>query len=137
MLPVCPWPEPAASPCRQPRPCPHPLPKPTWVTCAKNYGVPLSDIDFFENDGTSGDELLDHGTADGWNALLAFLGANSLALPANYEHVKSQVDIEDLVDYVAGQLFADDTAWAHNRKWWRDRKPGGKWRWCFVDDTLV
>ena len=101
--------------------------------CAKTYGVPLSDIDFFENDGTSGDELLDHGTADGWNELLAFLGANSLALPANYEHVKSQVDLEDLVDYVAGQLFADDTAWAHNRKWWRDRKPGGKWRWCFVD----
>ena len=101
--------------------------------CAKNYGVDLADIDFFENDGTSGAELLDHGTADGWNALLAYLGANSLAVPANYEFVKSQVDIEDLVDYVAGQVFVDDTAWAHNRKWWRDRKPGGKWRWCFVD----
>ncbi len=103
------------------------------VYCAKNYGTDLADIDFFENDGTSGEELLDYGTADGWNALLAYLGANSLALPANYEYVKSQVDIEDLVDYVAGQVFTDDTAWAHNRKWWRDRNPGGKWRWCFVD----
>lgn len=103
------------------------------VYCARNYGVDLANIDFFENDGTTGEELLDYGTADGWNALLAFLGANSLAVPANYEYVKSQVDIEDLVDYVAGQLFADDTAWAHNRKWWRDRNPGGKWRWCFVD----
>ena len=101
--------------------------------CSKNYGVDLADIDFFENDGTSGEELLDHGTVDGWNALLAFLGANSMAVPANYEYVKSQVDIEDLVDYVSGQVFVDDIAWAHNRKWWRDRNPGGKWRWCFVD----
>jgi hypothetical protein len=103
------------------------------VYCAKNYGVDLADIDFFENDGTSSDELLNYGTADGWNALLAYLAANSMALPANYAYVKSQVDIEDLVDYVAGQVFTDDTAWAHNRKWWRDRNPGGKWRWCFVD----
>ena len=101
--------------------------------CVKNYGVDLANIDFFENDGTTGDELLDCGTADGWNALIAYLGANSMAVPANYEYVKSQVDIEDLVDYVAGQVFADDSAWAHNRKWWRDRNPGGKWRWCFVD----
>ena len=101
--------------------------------CVKNYGVDLADIDFFENDGLSGDELLDHGSADGWNALVAFLGANSMAVPANYDYVKSQVDIEDLVDYAAGQVYADDTAWSHNRKLWRDRKPGGKWRWCFVD----
>ena len=103
------------------------------VYCAKNYGVPLENIDFFENDGTTGDELLDCGTADSWNALIAFISANSLADPANYAYVKSQVDIEDIVDYVAGQVFADDIAWAHNRKWWRDRNPGGKWRWCFVD----
>ena len=101
--------------------------------CVKNYGVALDDIDFFENAGTSSDDLLNHGTADGWNALLAFLGANNMADPANYEYVKGQVDIEDLVDYVSGQVFASDTAWAHNRKWWRDRNPGGKWRWCFVD----
>ncbi len=103
------------------------------VYCAKNYNIPLENIDFFENDGTTGDELLDYGTADSWNALVAFLGANSLADPANYAYVTSQVDIEDLVDYVAGQVFADDIAWSHNRKWWRDRTPGGKWRWCFVD----
>lgn len=101
--------------------------------CVKNYGVDMANIDFYENDGLSGEELLDCGTADGWNALIAYLGANSMAVPANYEYVKSQVDIEDLVDYVAGQVYANDTAWTHNRKWWRDRNPGGKWRWCFVD----
>ena len=101
--------------------------------CAKNYGIDLANIDFFENDGFSGDELLDAGTADGWNALLAYLSANSMANPTNYAYVKSQVDIEDLVDYVAGQVYADDIAWAHNRKWWRDRTAEGRWRWCFVD----
>ncbi len=103
--------------------------------CVKNYGVDLADIDFFEMDGTAttDDWLLDAGTADGWNTLMGFLATNNLADPAAYEYVEGQVDIEDMVDYVAGQVFAYDTSWFHNRKWWRDRNPGGKWRWCFVD----
>jgi hypothetical protein len=103
--------------------------------CAKNYGVDLANVDFFEMDGTAStdDWLLDAGTADGWNSLMAYIGTNNLADPAHYEYVKSQVDTEDLVDYVAGQTFVLDTSWFHNRKWWRDRNPGGRWRWCFVD----
>jgi len=103
--------------------------------CVKNRGVALEDVDFFEMDGTAttDDWILNAGTADGWNALMAFVGTNNLADPAAYAHVKSQVDIEDLVDYVAGQVFVYDSSWFHNRKWWRDRNPGGKWRFCFVD----
>ncbi len=101
--------------------------------CTRNYGVATTNIDFFENDGFTAAELLDAGTADGWTALLAFLSTNSLANPAHYAYVKSQVDLEDMVDYVAAQTFVVETSWTHNRKWWRDRNPGGRWRWCFVD----
>ncbi|MFT5472897.1 MAG: hypothetical protein ACI9OU_000720 [Candidatus Promineifilaceae bacterium] len=101
--------------------------------CAKNYGINIENIDFFENDGLSQEAVLNAGAADGWIALKAYLAANSLSDPAHYEYVKQQVDIEDLVDYVAGQIFAYDSSWTHNRKWWRDRTPGGRWRWCFVD----
>jgi hypothetical protein len=101
--------------------------------CANNYGIPLDDIDFYENEGIGSGDQLDAGTVDAWEGLLAYIGANSMANPVHYEYVKSQVDIEDLVDYVAGQVFVVDTSWNHNRKWWRERKPGGRWRWCFVD----
>ncbi len=101
----------------------------------RNYGVDLADVDFFEMDGTAttDDWILNAGTAEGWNALMAFVATNNLADPAAYAYVKSQVDIEDLVDYVAGQCFVYDSSWFHNRKWWRDRNPGGRWRFCFVD----
>jgi hypothetical protein len=101
--------------------------------CSKNYGIELDDIDFWENDGGGSGDLLDAGTADAWNDLLDYLDDNSMTDPVHYEHVKSQVDFESLVDYVAGQVFVTDTAWNHNRKWWRERNPGGQWRWCFVD----
>jgi hypothetical protein len=101
--------------------------------CASNYGIELDDVDFWENDGGSSGDLLDAGTADAWNALLDYLDDNSMSDPVHYEHVKSQVDFESLVDYVAGQVFVCDTAWSHNRKWWRERNPDGRWRWCFVD----
>lgn len=102
--------------------------------CVKNYGVPLEYIDFFENEGTGGDDwTVNAGTEDGWLALLAYLAANDMDDPGHYAYVKSQVDLEDIADYVAGQTFVMDSGWFHNRKWWRDRRPGGRWRWCFVD----
>lgn len=103
--------------------------------CARNYGVPIENVDFFEMDGTAttDDWILDHGTDAAWNSLLAFIASNSLAIPANYAVVADQVDVEDVIDYVAGQVFAYDSSWFHNRKWWRDRNPGGKWRWCVTD----
>lgn len=101
--------------------------------CSRNYGVPLEHIDFWENLGTGSGDLLDAGTEDAWNSILSYIASHSLAVATNYAYVKSQVDIEDLVDYVAGQTFVVDIAWNHNRKWWRDRRPGGRWRWCFVD----
>ena len=101
--------------------------------CVKNYGVELENVDFWENDGGGSGDLLDAGTTDAWFSLLDYLGDNSMADPVHYEYVRSQVDFESLVDYVAGQVFVTDIAWNHNRKWWRERTPGGRWRWCFVD----
>jgi hypothetical protein len=101
--------------------------------CAKNYGVALADIDFFENDGFTSEELLNAGTPDAWYTLLNFITTNNLANPTNFAWVESQVDLEDLVDYVAAQTFVVDTSWTHNRKWWRERNGDGRWRWCLVD----
>ncbi len=86
-------------------------------------------------DGTAStdDWLLDAGTTAGWDSLMGYLATNNLANPAAYDYVKGQVDVGDMIDYVAGQIFVYDSSWFHNRKWWRDRNPGGKWRWCFVD----
>ncbi|MEI7900437.1 MAG: lamin tail domain-containing protein [bacterium] len=102
----------------------------------KNYGVPLADIDYFEMDGggTGATPLITSGSAASWLALMDFLSTHSLADPANYAYVRTQVDVEDLMDFVIAESFvANFNAWFWNRKWWRDRGPEGRWRWCFFD----
>jgi len=101
----------------------------------KNEGFPLENVDFYEMDGVdaNADPLLNSGTDAGWLALTGFLATHNLSLQANYDYVRSQVDIENLMDYVIANSFVNDTAWAHNRKWWRDRSPNGRWRWGFLD----
>jgi hypothetical protein len=102
---------------------------------ALNDKIPLDQVDFYEMDGvgTGADPILAYGSADTWLALTAFLSTRSLADPTNYAHVCSQVDIGNLIDYVSAGSFVDDTSWFQNRKWWRDRRAGGRWRWGFFD----
>lgn len=102
---------------------------------SKNFNVPLENIDFFEMDGggTSADPIITSGNDLSWLELMAFLASHSLADPANYAYVRSQVDVEDLSDFVIASSCVSHTAWYWNRKWWRDRGPNGRWRWGFFD----
>ena len=102
---------------------------------AKNFNVPLENIDFFEMDGggTSADPIITSGNDASWLELMAFLASHSLADPVNYAYVRSQVDVEDLSDFVIASSCVSHTAWYWNRKWWRDRGPNGRWRWGFFD----
>ena len=102
---------------------------------ALNDKIPLDQVDFYEMDGvgTGADPILAYGSEETWLGLTAFLSTHSLSDPTNYAHVCSQVDIGNLIDYVSAGSFVDDTSWFQNRKWWRDRRPGGRWRWGFFD----
>jgi hypothetical protein len=102
---------------------------------SKNYNVPLDQIDFFEMDGggTSADPIIVNGTDAGWLALTAYISSHSLADPAAYAYVRSQVDVEDLADFVIASCCVSHTAWYWNRKWWRENGPNGRWRWGFFD----
>ena len=100
-----------------------------------HYDVDRADIDYWEMefDGVSATPENSHGTPDSWTTLLAFMQANDLAIPINYDVVKAEINIEDLIDMVIVEAFVGNTSWFHNRKWWRDRGPEGKWRWTPFD----
>ena len=102
----------------------------------RNNGANVTNMDYFEMDGagTAADPILVAGTVDAWNALTAFVATNDLSIPANFEYVQSQVDLEDLMDFVIAEAYVANTAWFWNRKWWRDRSPGGRWRWTMFDN---
>ncbi|MEM9820768.1 MAG: CotH kinase family protein [Bacteroidota bacterium] len=74
------------------------------------------------------------GPAD-WNALHDFMLNNDLSIPANFDYVRSELDLSSLIDYVILNTFVVNTDWLNwNTKWWRGRKgEGTKWRYCLWD----
>ena len=65
--------------------------------------------------------------------LLSFLEKNSLANPANYAYVQTQMDVQNFMDYQIAQIYFDNQDAGGNIKFWRPHKPGGRWRWILYD----
>lgn len=84
-------------------------------------------------------DLIEHrltrkqGSTRHYRALLNFLETHSLADPANYAFVQSQMDVDNFMDYQIAQIYFDNRDAGGNIKFWRPRKPGGRWRWILYD----
>lgn len=65
--------------------------------------------------------------------LIEFIESNGLESNSNYEYVKTQIDIDNYIDYTIAELFFANYDWpANNMKLWR-KIPDGKWRWVLYD----
>jgi len=74
------------------------------------------------------------GSADGYNALMAFVETNDLSVKENYEYVASQIDIENYINYNITEIYIDNGDWpGNNIRIWNSTKPGSKWRWLLCD----
>jgi len=103
----------------------------------QNYGLDKdTDFDFFtQNDAE--DAALDAGSRDAWDALHTFVANNDLSVPANYDYVASQVDIDEFMNYFIVELYGNNLDWPHkNIRYWR-AYDGGKWRWVLYDLDLA
>lgn len=70
--------------------------------------------------------------------LLSFIKANDLKISANYDTVKSMIDIDNFIDYQIAEIFYANTDWPMaNMKYWRPRTKDGKWRWIMFDTDLA
>lgn len=96
-----------------------------------HYNVAEADLDLIEYS-----KVADVSTGDSvaYYEMYNFLKNNDLAVPANYEHAKSIIDIDSYIDYNVAEIFGANGDWpANNVKLWRERKPGAKWRWLLYD----
>jgi hypothetical protein len=77
------------------------------------------------------------GTADHYNALLRYMLGHDESDPEVYEYIKSQIDIENYIDYMASRIFiSDPDGPGHNTKLWRPQTENGKWRWLMYDTEI-
>ena len=94
-----------------------------------NYGIDTDEIDLMENIGE-----VARGDADHYNNLIDFLKSNDISQPANYNYVKTQMDVNEYMNYMMTEIYCRNHDWMHrNIKYWRERSSTGKWRWMLYD----
>lgn len=96
-----------------------------------HYGVDKDNVTIIENDYTlvrtnTNAPLIvndgDEGDADPFNALVAFMKTNSMAVDANYRYVTDQIDIDSLIDMYIAHLYFNAIDWPENNiKIWRNK----------------
>lgn len=100
-----------------------------------HYGVNPDSIDLIS---ISKNVAPTYGDGVAYNSMIAFLTNNDISNSANYNYIKSIVDIDDYIDYQILQLYGANGDWpGSNMKLWRERSPNGKWRWLLYDVDFV
>ena len=97
-----------------------------------HHDVDADGVDILEEQGI-GDGLI-WGDNAHYLALVDFLEINSLADSANYAWVTQQMEVENFATYNISEIFFGNIDWPrNNRRFWRPRAPGGRWRWFMID----
>jgi hypothetical protein len=97
---------------------------------SSKYNVDKNKIDILENDGT---EI--EGSKKNYRTLILFIKNNDLTDTKNYEYIKTQIDIENYINYQITNIYFNVYDWVNNIKFWRAQTSNGKWRWILYDSN--
>lgn len=105
-----------------------------WRFTQYYYGQGKYEIDFLK---TWGGTWAEYGEQGQWNTFRDFVLNNDMTDPANYEYVKSQLEVLSLMDYFIMNTWVVASDWLNwNTAWWRGYNPDGgarKWRYILWD----
>lgn len=74
------------------------------------------------------------GSNSDYKDLINYIKTNDLSLEVSFSYVSSRIDLENLMDYFATELFFSNYDWpAGNIKYWKEQAPGTKWKWLLYD----
>lgn len=96
----------------------------------ENYSFVEADkVDYIKNR----DEVKE-GSYDHYQAMLDFLRLNKLDDESNYQYIKTQMDIDEYIEYMVTEIYCKNTDWpGNNIKYWRPQTIDGRWRWMLFD----
>ncbi|MEQ9425859.1 MAG: CotH kinase family protein [Cyclobacteriaceae bacterium] len=76
----------------------------------------------------------DEGNVDHWNSFMDFVNSNDLSDNLNFETVESNIDVQNLIEYIVHCTFLGKRDWpVQNEAKWRPRTIDGRWRWTQFD----
>lgn len=95
---------------------------------AQHHNVNPDSVDILENYA----EIVE-GSDEDYLELYSFIENNSMAIPSNYEYVKSRMEVDNFIRYQISEIYFANTDWpGNNIKYWKT-KSNGKWRWLLYD----
>jgi len=77
------------------------------------------------------------GDVEEYHLLVAFIRQHSLNIQANYNYIKTKIDVDEFINYTLAEIFYDNTDWPDNNvRQWQPTLPDGKWRWILYDTDI-
>lgn len=93
-----------------------------------NYGIKRDDLDLLESWGNPVE-----GTNTAYFTYLNTLQTLNLSLPATYDFIDQNIEVQEYINYLVAQIYFGNTDWpGNNIKYWKKRS-GGKFRWLLYD----
>ncbi|MEM7390939.1 MAG: CotH kinase family protein, partial [Verrucomicrobiota bacterium] len=93
-----------------------------------NFGVEPENLNLFEN------QTREYGPWSFYLNLLNFVQNQDLNVPGHYDHVRSEMDLDQYINYQILEIFVGNWDWPlWNIAHWRDYSVSSKWRWVLVD----
>ena len=107
------------------------------------YGIEEGELDFLDASGLTEDSIQE-GDNEHWSNLYSFIANNDLNNQMSFLHVKTQMDIENFIDYQLSNIYFRNTDWpGNNIAFFRKRATDfqenapagqdGRWRWVMYD----
>ena len=99
-----------------------------------NFGVNSDSVDMVRGNPENSWGVV-AGNADHYNAMMNYLSDNDITQQTHYEYMKTQMDMDEYINYQIIQIFFGGRDWpGNNIKFWRSREaPYNKWRWVLFD----
>ena len=65
--------------------------------------------------------------------MIRFIEKSDLSDQSNFQYLKTQMDVENFMDYQIAQIYFDNRDAGGNIKYWRPQTESGRWRWILYD----
>ncbi len=114
---------------------------------SNRYNINQEDVVMIKNPtGIAGVEVEEGYVGDEmhYNRIINYLEKNDLKIKSNYDYIKTQMDLDNFIEYNVLQIYCDNRDWpGNNVRIWRKRTQGynpnthyghdGRWRWMVFD----
>jgi len=96
---------------------------------AANNGVDADNLNLIKNFWA-----VNAGSAVDFWAMWNYIEDNDLADNVHFDHVATEMDVDNYADYQIIEIFAGNHDWGtNNNAWWKTQTENGKWRWILYD----